>query len=771
MAKFVQATAILVAWALALACSTEPIEDDGNRKKGDPQPHPPHGCAANPLPGPIEAGRWSDRFFAPGLGGIDGYGPRVHDLALDPEGRLVAVGYFSFADTQPIPAAARWTGSAWEPLVPGWEDVPPHFTAVAIREDGAIALATHHALEWVGELILVRDGQAESIGAFVGAIRKLHWQGDRLWVAGLFEMGDGPRHLALWEDDTWKEAPLGSPDGAVFDILEEDGTLVVAGAFQTIGGIEADKLAAWDGATWTAHDVPIPGWIYTLVRDADGAWVVGGSLAMGDEPTHGGVARRNAEGSWELLGGGFNSGWFPGVVTALAVHEGALYAAGCFREDAAGEPIPPLVRWDGEAWVPATELYQPIRPWYDPISCGDEGPQSFFRTVYQRMLSVGDRLYLGGAFAGVGDTPALDIAVLHDGAWKPLGSDAGSPVMGWFTRMETGGPDCTLYAAGPISHLGTEPFHAALVRWKERWEPFGPPVPEGLQCLAHAVSSDERVLVACHEFDEEFGEAGAAHLFELTAEQWIPVAELGDGVFVFDMEFDAADALWIGGGSMEGSYLARWDGERIEVIESGFDAPISLLAVEPGDPEPDVVVAGYFLHRGDESMESVARFDGSTWHPMGQGIGPASALAWGPTGLYMASEGGLWSLGASPAAEEMPRSFVLAQWSGSEWEEIGTVENGLPPVDAEGAPHTFRKLVPTRDGLVAVGEVWDGTTAVHAMYWNGERFVPIGGGVGAIAVDTAAATPAGLFFGGLVATVDPAGATQPSVGAALYEWR
>src|SRR5690606_40901165 len=103
-------------------------------------------------------------------------------------------------------------------------------------------------------------------------------------VRGPLRDGGRPPAPRPWEDDTWKEAPLGSPDGAVFDILEEDGTLVVAGAFQTIGGIEADKLAAWDGATWTAHDVPIPGWIYTLVRDADGAWVVGGSLAMGDEP-------------------------------------------------------------------------------------------------------------------------------------------------------------------------------------------------------------------------------------------------------------------------------------------------------------------------------------------------------------------------------------------------------------------------------------------------------------------------------------------------------
>jgi len=361
----------------------------------------------------------------------------------------------------------RWTGSGWEPLVPGWEEIPPVLAAVAIRPDGTVALATLDQLHYVGELILVRDGTPEAVGSFEGIVRKLHWQGDRLWVAGDFFMGEhGPQFLAIWEDGNWSGAPGGEPDGAVLEILEEeDGSIVVAGAFANIGGIAASKLAVWDGETWTAHDVPLLGWVYAVARDAEGNWVVGGSLAEDEEqPTHGGIARQVEEGRWELMGGGLNNGWYPGVVTTLAVHDGTLYAAGCFRRDAAGEEIPSIVRWNGEHWVAAADLRQPIRPWYDPLICGDESPRAIVETVNQRLLSLDGRLYLAGAFGGVSDTPAVGIAALEDGEWKAVGPGGGDAVMGWFTQMEAGGPDCTLYAAGTLTHLGSQPFAAAMAR-------------------------------------------------------------------------------------------------------------------------------------------------------------------------------------------------------------------------------------------------------------------------------------------------------------------
>lgn len=772
MVKLEKPTVFLVSLAMWFACSTEPMESNpvGEGGSGGSEP-PPHGCAAEPLPGSIRDGRWSERFVAPGLSGRDGYGPRVHDLAVDPEGRLVAVGYFSFAGKDPVPSAARWTGTDWEPLVPGWEDIPPHFSAIAIGEDGAIALATRNALTGMGEVILVRDGDAEAIGAFQGGVRKLHWQGERLWMAGVFTMTEGPEHLAIWEAGSWTEAPGGNPDLPVLEIVEEEGSIVVAGAFESIGGIQANKMAIWDGATWTANDLPIPGWVFSLVRDGDGAWVAAGHL-MEDESTYGGVARQLEDGSWELLGGGLTNGWIPGVVTAIARHEGSIYAAGCFRENAEGEPVPPIVRWDGTSWVPAAEVGGGvIRPWYDRNLCGDEGPQSFFETAHQRMLSVEDRLYLGGAFAGVGDTPANTIAVLAEEAWAPLGVGSDDVVMGWFMRMETGGPDCTLYAAGTISHVGTEPLTSPLLRWKDGWEPFGPPTPEGLECASHAVSEDERVFMGCRVRSEDLEDPGTAHLFELTADEWIPLGEIASGS-VFDLEFDAAGKLWIAGGDIQG-FVARWDGAAIEIVDDTFDGPVIHLAVEPGAPEPEVIVAGPFAHRGGEALRTIARFDGERWHPMGQGLADVSALAWGGKGIFMGTippMGGLFPMDDGDS-EEPRQSFVLARWTGSGWEELGTTENGLPPVDEENPGHAFWKLVPTRDGLIAVGDVQSEQGPIHAVYWDGERFVDVGGGVGSIGLDTAAVTPAGIFFGGLIATVDPTGAVRPSVGAALFEWK
>ena len=770
---------ILVASALALACAprAESFDGEGNGGSGGNGPEP--GCADRPLPGPIDQGQWSERFTVPGLSGRDGYGPRVHDLTVDPEGQLVAVGYFSFAGSERVPPAVRWTGSDWAPLLPGWDEIPPVLAAVAIRPDGAVALATFDQLAYVGELIVVREGEPEAIGSYQGVVRKLHWQGDRLWVAGDFLMGEyGPQHLAFWEEGEWNEAPGGAPDAAVLELVEEEnGSLVVAGAFSAIGGIAAHKLAVWDGEDWTAHDVPFLGWVYAVARDADGNWVVGGSLVEDvEQPTHGGVVRQVEAGRWELMGGGFNNGWYPGVVTTMAMHDGTLYAAGCLRRDAAGEEIPSIVRWDGERWVAAADLRQPIRPWYDSFLCGDEVPWTIVETVNQRLLSLDGRLYLAGAFGGVDDLPTVGIAVLEEGEWKALGPGAGEAVMGWFTQMEAGGPDCTLYAMGTVTHLGAQPFEAAMARWKDGWEPFGPPVPEGVDCTAFAVSREEGVLVGCNALPEDdFGEPGTARIYVLTADRWTLVGELVPGV-VYDMEFDAAGTLWVAGGFFGKGFLARWDGRRLEMVESGFDGPPTHLAVEPGALEPDVVVAGFFTAIGDQAVERIARFDGTRWHALGENVDMATALAWGRAGLFLATaSGGVGPLAKDgddlfPLADALPRTFVLARWTGEDWEELATPENGFP-VPEEMAPPGILKLVPTRDGLVAVGDVRSEGRSVNAVYWDGLRFTPIGGGVGALSVDTAAVTGAGIFFGGLIATVDVGGEVRPSVGVALFEWR
>src|SRR5690606_31738405 len=96
------------------------------------------------------------------------------------------------------------------------------------------------------------------------------------------------------------------------------------------------------------------------------------------------------------------------------------------------------------------------------------------------------------------------------GRVEGLGTGGVEAVMGWFTQMEAGGPDCTLYAMGTVTHLGAQPFEAAMARWMDGWEPFGPPVPEGVDCTAFAVSREEGVLVGCNALPEDdFGEPGA----------------------------------------------------------------------------------------------------------------------------------------------------------------------------------------------------------------------------------------------------------------------
>jgi len=97
---------------------------------------------------------------------------------------------------------------------------------------------------------------------------------------------------------TWQWSAIGEGvNDRVLALLEYDGQLVVAGFFDSAGGIAANNIAVWDGTTWST------------------------------------------------LGSGMN-----GEVCALTIHEGQLIAGGLFTT-AGGVPASNLAAWDGSSWT------------------------------------------------------------------------------------------------------------------------------------------------------------------------------------------------------------------------------------------------------------------------------------------------------------------------------------------------------------------------------------------------------------------------------------
>ena len=167
---------------------------------------------------------------------------------------------------------AKWNGASWTPLYQGFTNPP--ISGVGL---GVLDLHVHD------------DGSGQ----------KLYAVGDFTYVNSRARGAVGLNGIARWNGNDWESVgtPAGGMDGSGWPICmtthDFDGTgpqppkLVVGGAFATLAGgsVPADRLAVWDGTSWSALP-PLPqgsfGFVTALASfDDDGPGPRGPSLFVG----------------------------------------------------------------------------------------------------------------------------------------------------------------------------------------------------------------------------------------------------------------------------------------------------------------------------------------------------------------------------------------------------------------------------------------------------------------------------------------------------------
>ncbi|MFN8820975.1 MAG: hypothetical protein ACK5ZA_04480 [Betaproteobacteria bacterium] len=135
-------------------------------------------------------------------------------LAALPNGDLVAGGRFTSIGGVACNRIARWNGTAWSPL----------------------GLGTNADVQ---ALTVLANGDLLAGGAFTTA--------DGVTVNG----------IARWNGTAWQAlgtgvdplVPLGSSVQAI--AVLGNGDIVIAGSFQTIGGVTVNNIARWNGGAWS----------------------------------------------------------------------------------------------------------------------------------------------------------------------------------------------------------------------------------------------------------------------------------------------------------------------------------------------------------------------------------------------------------------------------------------------------------------------------------------------------------------------------------------
>lgn len=311
-----------------------------------------------------------------------------------------------------------------------------------------------------------------------------------------------------------------------------------------------------------------------------------------------------------------------GVVWALGVHDDILYVGRAVN--------PPVTKWNGNTWQDLAPL-SPFLPRAigsyngDLIVGGDFGEERIFRWDGASWQSLGGgvsssvvsmtkwdgNLVVGGTFLSAGGQTVNRIARWDGETWHPfIDSDTGVVGMNgtvWALTVWNG----DLYAAGQFGSAGGKPI-SAIARWdgrESRWEPLG-------GGFANAI-----LALAIHD-----GDLVAGGFFTQTADCWCDEICCGFGDCCHDKVEACDGCLPVGttfGGSCVGNCgsaavgetvfanrVARWDGLSWHPLGEGVDDVVETLAVY-GD---DLYAGGWFSSAGSTDANLIARWDGNTWH-------------------------------------------------------------------------------------------------------------------------------------------------------------
>ncbi len=631
---------------------------------------------------------WMEGFNRPGVDG------GVRAFATDDSNNLFVGGSFSSAGGVPSNSVARWDGTSWYPLGSGLSGDWVEVNALVVGPDGALYAAGHFsAAGGVAASNIARwDGLDWSpLGSGIGggftytAVFALTFGPDgSLYAGGNFNTAGGvaANLIARWDGATWY--PLVNEIGGMVNALEfgSDDTLYAGGSFHTAGGVAVNNIARWDGTIW--HDVGggVDEEVLSLAFGPDDSLYVGGFFFTAGDISAPGIARWDGA-AWHPLGTGTDYEAIPGALefgpTGILYAGGYIYLTGGLEYSVA--------RWEGATW--------------HPIGNGLDG-------VGALTFSSDGSLYAGGTFEDAGEVEANSVAQWDGEAWHPLGNGFSSATVLSLAL----GPDSLLYAGGWFSSFPGA-SRKGINRWNgTNWHAIGDTSWGYVNALAFG--PDGSLYVGGYFSTIDGVAANSIARWDGTAWQSLDSGMGGDFPQVHALAFGPDGSLYAGFNDFFGSEfaIARWDGSQWHPLGSGTYGWVYALTV---GPDGSLYAGGLFNTAGGVITNGIARWDGMAWHPLGSGIiGTVYALAFGPDdSLYVG--GTFLTAGGTDV-------FHVARWDGMTWHSLGI-----------GMDDSVRTLAFSSHGsLYAGGEftMSGGVVTNGIARWDGTAWRAMGSGMG-----------------------------------------
>lgn len=527
-----------------------------------------------------------------------------------------------------------------------------------------------------------------------GPVRAMASDGTNLYVGGDFTfIGTvAAQRIAKWDGSSWSSLGSGIAVGTVRALTLIGGELYVGGNFGNAGGVGAINIAKWDGVGWSALGSGMNGFVNAIVVIGTDVYAGGGFGTAGGVAANS-VAKWNGA-AWAPLGSGTN-----GEVTALAVMGTNLYAGGSFTT-AGGVTANRVAKWNGAGW--------------SPLGSGAND-------AVDSLLVDGGVLYVGGNFTTIGGRPANRVAKWDGVEWVALSSGMNQRVK---AMLLMGG---ALYAGGEFTTAGGVPA-TGIARWNgTAWSSVG----LGISSWVYSLVGVGSELYAGGNFARAGGLA-AQMVARWDGSNWSGTG-LGMNGTVKALVVSGSD-LYAGGdfsvaGGLDVNYIAKWDGSSWSSLNGGMNYGVNTLAIGASG---ELYAGGSFTQAGGVAVSRVAKWDGNDWSALDSGVsGEVWALVADGSALYV---GGEFSFVGSSSV--LMRS--VAKWNGSAWSALGGGLNSFSSV---------RAIAVGAGGEVYVGGDLSVNGANYLAKWDGNTWTAVGSGVSG-RVDALAVMGADVFAGG-----------------------
>jgi hypothetical protein len=541
-------------------------------------------------------------------------------------------------------------------------------------------------------------------------------------------------------------------------VYDEDGLggnpprLFVGGDFTVVNGVAANRIARWDGTSFSSLGSGVDATVNTLATyDPDGAGttpaslIVAGAFTLANGASASRIARWNGA-SWSALGQGCNA-------TIRKVLEfdndgpsgnpAALIVCGDFTL-AGGSSANRVARWNGTVW-------QSLGTGANAVA------RSVAQVDHDGNDATPDVVAVGGDFTSMGGVNANRIAFWNGSVWTSAGSGANQSVsfLSAFDGDTTGPQPETMLASGGFTAIGGLSTRR-LGTWSAgTWRSWGHGLwnyPETMSVLDldGAGPGGEELIVGGNVWTA--GGIGGSGIMAWNGNQWrivgnsLPGYQGSSGtvrsIALFDEDGPGpvASKMFVAG-SLGNPFngRARLNGTTWESVAGGFSGSNFpqgyALAVydrdESGPHLPELYFGGqgtYFV--GGQTVNNVARWDGLTWSDVGGGIQASAGLF--ATAYAMAvfdpDDSGpippsLFVGGYFTSAGNTVNTANIARWDGSQWHSVGGADSSVDCF--------FVRQEADGPRLYAGGDFQSigGVFSPHIAVWDGKGWSALGGGL------------------------------------------